>query len=145
MTPLFPSETWLEIFIEKLNANPDYKAAAKDWEGDFLFVIHPDESTKEILKEKVVWYFDLWHGECRSAMVISPGEEVKTAYIYEGPYGNWKKLILKEIGPIKGLMQRKFKLSGNMLKVMRSTKAAQELVNSATMVETTFIDEVDEK
>ena len=56
---------------------------------------------------------------------------------------NWKKLILKEIGPIKGIMQRKFKLTGNMMKVMRSVKAAQELVNTASLVDTQFIDELD--
>ncbi|MFX0205043.1 MAG: SCP2 sterol-binding domain-containing protein [Candidatus Hodarchaeota archaeon] len=139
--PVFPSEAWLKVYVEKLNTNPEYKAAAKDWEGDFLFIVHPDESTQEILKEKVTWYFDLWHGECRSARVVEPNEELKTAYAYEGPYKNWKKLILKEIGPIKGLMQRKFKLTGNMMKVMRAVKAAQELVNTASFVDTQFIDE----
>jgi len=39
------------------------------------------------------------------------------------------------VDPIQGLMAGKFKLIGNMAKVMRATKAAQEMVVSATMVE----------
>ncbi len=145
MMPIFPSEEWLKVYIEKLNTNPDYKDAAKTWEGDFLFVVHPDEASKGILIDRVIWYFDLWHGECRSARVVEPNENIKAAYVYEGPYKNWKKLIQKEIGPIKGLMQRKFKLKGNMMKVMKAIKAAQELVNTASFVETEFIDETVKK
>ena len=48
------------------------------------------------------------------------------------------KVLKKELDPIQGLMAGKFKLVGNMAKVMRATKAAQELVNSTTMVETEY-------
>ncbi|MFX0205044.1 MAG: iron-containing alcohol dehydrogenase [Candidatus Hodarchaeota archaeon] len=154
--PIFPSEAWLEAYVEKLNSNTNYKAAAKDWEGDFLFIIEldeaikalieenlPDEAAKGLVGENIILYMDLWHGECRSARVVGPSEDVKTAFTYAGPYVNWKGLIRKEIGPIKGLMQRKFRLTGNMAKVMLYVKAAQELVNSTTMVETLFIDEME--
>ena len=57
----FPSDEWIKNFKDELNKSEDYEKAAKDWEGDFLFVVSPDEE----LKNEVVFYVDLWHGKCR--------------------------------------------------------------------------------
>ena len=40
----------------------------------------------------------------------------------------------KQVDPIQALITRQLKLKGNMAKVLRAVKAAQELVNSATQV-----------
>ncbi|MEM2987446.1 MAG: SCP2 sterol-binding domain-containing protein, partial [Candidatus Bathyarchaeia archaeon] len=66
-------------------------------------------------------------------------EAKKAAFVYEGPYSNWKKLIMGQLDPIQSLLMRKFKLSGNMAKVMRYTKAASELVKTASKVPSEFI------
>jgi len=131
----FPSEEWIKAFKEELNRNKEYEEAAKDWEGDFLFVITPDEG----LDKEYCFYVDLYHGKCRDARVVASRDEVKTEFVYEGPYSNWKKLIRGEIDPIKGLLTRKFKLKGNMAKVMRYTKAAKLLVETASRVPTEFV------
>ena len=55
-----------------------------------------------------------------------------------GKYSNWVKLIKGEIDPIQGLMTGKFKLDGSMMKIMRYTNAAKEMVNTAKMVDTQF-------
>ena len=44
----------------------------------------------------------------------------------------------KEIDPIQGLLTGKFKLQGSMMKVMRFTKAAKEMVNTTALVQTEF-------
>lgn len=131
----FPSDEWIKLYKEELNKNEVYAEAAKDWEGDFLFVITPSGG----LEKEVVFYVDLWHGKCREAYQL-PSRDAKTAaFVYEGPYPNWKKLLNKEIDPIRGLMTGKFKLKGDMAKVMRYIKAAQELVNTTTRVPTEFL------
>ncbi len=121
--------------MEVLNANEAYGDAAKDWEGDFLFVCKPEGN----LKEEASFHVDLWHGKCRSARMLAPEESVETAFTYTGPYGNWIKLINKEIDPIRGLLTGKFKLKGSMMKVMRYTKAAKLLVETASQVPTEFV------
>jgi len=131
----FPSEEWIKLFKEEVNKNKAYEDAAKDWEGDFLFIATPDE---KLSKETVFWV-DLWHGKCREASQVPNREAKKTEFIYEGPYGNWVKLIKGEIDPIRGLLTRKFKLAGSMAKIMRYTRAASELVNTATKVPTEFL------
>jgi len=131
----FPSEEWIRAFKEELNKNEDYAEIAKDWEGDFLFIVTPDEK----LDEETIFYVNLWHGKCRDVKVLSSRDEKETEFVYEGPYGNWLRLIAGEIDPIKGIMMRKFKLKGNMVKIMRYTRAALELVKTASRVPTEFI------
>ena len=132
----FPSREWIEKYKDVLNDSPDYKEAAKSWEGDFLFVIEPDEK----LDKEHIYYIDLWHGDCRGVDYIEHGQEPpKTEFEYRGSYSNWLKVIKGEIDPIKGILTRKFKLVGDKAKVMRATKAAKELVKSAQKVPTKFL------
>jgi len=131
---LFPSDKWVKEFCRKLNENKTYEEAAKNWEGDFLFIITPDGS----LDREYIFYVDLWHGKCRKAELVGSREEKKTAYIFEGPYSNWKRLIRGELDPIMAIMTKKFKLQGDMSKVVRAVKAAKELVLTASKVPTQF-------
>ncbi len=133
---LFPSQEWLDAYVNRLNSNPDYEEAAKTWEGDFIFRIEPDG---DIIKEPIQFYLDLWHGKCREARMAGPDE--KAEFVYQGPYESWKALFAGKVHPIKGIMQRKFKLIGSYGKVMRATKAAMELVKTAAAVPTRFLDE----
>lgn len=132
---LFPSNEWAKKFMELINANEEYAKAAATWEGDFVFELTPDGNLKEIVR----LYVDLWHGKCREAYQMAPDEQKETEYVYSGTYGNWLKLIEGRIDPIKGLMQRKFRLKGNMAKVLKAVKAAAELVRTASKVPTEFL------
>ena len=132
----FPSKEWINAYMEVLNNSPSYKEAAKTWEGDFLFVIEPDDK----LDKKKIFYLDLWHGVCRGVDAYDDGDSLpETEFQYIGTYSNWLKVIRGEIDPIKGILTRKFKLVGDKGKVMRATKAAKELVVSAQKVETEFL------
>jgi len=132
----FPSKEWIEQFMVVVNNSPSYKEAAKTWEGDFLFMIEPDEK----LDKKQIFYLDLWHGDCRSVELYEEEKNLPTTeFQYIGTYSNWLKVINGEIDPIKGILTKKFKLVGNKGKVMRAAKAATELVKSAQKVETEFL------
>jgi len=128
----FPSDEWIKKFKDELNKNEDYKEAAKDWEGDFLFVISPDEE----LKKEVIFYVDLWHGECRNAFMVN--DEQKAAFIFKGPYSNWKKVINKELDPLRGLIRGMFTIEGDSKLILDQVKAAQELVNTASKIPVDF-------
>ena len=132
---VFPSEEWIQKYMELLNANEAYADAAATWEGDFIFEVTADGT---VIEEPIRFYLDLWHGKCREAFAIPEGEEKESVFIYSGPYENWRKLLANEIDPVQGLMMGKFKLVGDMAKVMRAVKAAQELVRCTTMIDTSF-------
>jgi len=131
----FPSEEWAKEYMGKLNSNANYEDAAKSWEGAFIFAIQKDGS----FDRDAYLYLDLYHGKCRDAKFSFSESDLPAAeYKYSGPFGNWRKLLNKEIDPIQGLLTGKFKLQGSMMKVMRYTKAAKELVNTTAMVQTEF-------
>ena len=146
------SEEWAKAYEKALSSNKDYRAAASWWEGDFIFVIEPSGN----LDHEIKMFIGLYKGDCTGAKVLgddeeyeilppnSPprplkkGEKVGAEFVFSGPYDNWVKVLNKEIDPIQGLMAGKFKLVGNMAKVMRATKAAQEMVNSTIGIDAEF-------
>ncbi|MBD3353457.1 MAG: sterol carrier protein [Candidatus Lokiarchaeota archaeon] len=129
---LFATKEWLEAYIETLNNNEAYEDAAKTWEGDFVFIVEAGGN----LDHDIRFWIDLYHGKARDGYMLEEGQEKDAAFVFSGPYPNYVKLIEKKLDPIQGLMQGKFKLKGNMGKVMRAVKAAQELVNTILMIDT---------
>jgi len=133
--PKFATEEWAREYVSKLNSNASYEDAGKNWEGDIVFVIQKDEA----FDKDAYLYLDLYHGKCRNSKFSFEDSELPDPeYKYIGPYTNWKRLINKEIDPIQGLLTGKFKLQGSMMKIMRFTKAAKEMVNTAASVDTQF-------
>jgi putative sterol carrier protein len=130
----FPSDEWIKVFKEKLNKNKIYKEVAKIWEGDFLFVVTPDDR----LKKEVIYYVDLWHGICRDAYLVK--DKKKAAFIFKGSYSNWKKVINKELDPIRGLIRGMFTVDGDSKILLDQARAAQELVNTANKIPVDFED-----
>ncbi len=134
MAYMFGSDEWAKAFMEEINKNEAYAKAAADWEGDFYFVVQP----KKMFDKQIVLYVDLWHGKCRDAKVVEDESQYSPEYKLIASDDNWKAIIDRKLDPIRGMMIRKLKLEGNMGKIMRYVKAAQELVNSATRVPTEF-------
>lgn len=131
----FPSEEWLNLYVERLKTNENYKDSARDWEGDITFVCKGDGK----LQGDIAMWLDLYHGDCRGAKYFPNASDApKSAFRYIGPYENWVKLIQGQIDPLQGVLTGKFKLEGPMMKIMRYTKAAKELVRTASQIQTEF-------
>jgi putative sterol carrier protein len=135
----FPSEAWLAEYVERINGSDAYREAAATWEGDVALVIEaePDKGVPED-----VWtWMDLWHGECREARIVAAEEGERARFVIRAPYSRWKEVIRKELEPVKGMMQGKLRLKGDLPTIVRHVKAASELVNLAGTVPTEFPDE----
>jgi putative sterol carrier protein len=135
----FPSAEWLTEYVERINASQAYRDAAETWEGDVAYVIEaePDKAVSED-----VWaWLDLWHGECREGKLVSPEDGEKARFVIRAPYSRWKEVIKKELDPVKGMMQGKLKLKGDLPTIVKYVRAANELVNVAQTVPTEFPDE----
>jgi putative sterol carrier protein len=130
----FASDEWVEALMVKINESEAYRSAAKTWEGDFYFIVEPEGTTGEA----VIMYMDLWHGDCREAFVAQDAEVRQPEFRINAPLGAWQLVVTKKLDPIQALMTRRLKLQGNMMKIMRAVKAAQELVNCCTQVPTQF-------
>jgi putative sterol carrier protein len=134
MAHKFPSDPWVKALMEDLNKSEAYAEAAKNWEGDFYFIVEPGG----VLEKPVVLYMDLWHGKCRDAFEATDESAKTPAFRMSAPVATWKKVLTKKLDPIQGLVTMQLKLKGNMAMVMKNVKAAKELVESCTRVETEF-------
>jgi len=88
----FPSKEWIESYKDILNSEKGkpWQEAAKTWEGDFLFVIEPDEK----LKKGHTFYINLWHGECRKVDSSEDGKKLpESEFEYRGIFTQDRLLI----------------------------------------------------
>ena len=134
MAFLFPSEEWLNALVEEVKGNQQYRDAAMNWEGDFYFIIEPDEG----LEERVIAYMDLWHGECRSVCIVTDENEKSPEFRIRAPLRKWRKVLEKKLNPITGMLTGQLKVSGNMTKIVKTPRAAVELVNCCSRVPTEY-------
>lgn len=130
----FPSDEWIKELSRMLNASESYERSAKDWEGDFLFVVQADTACPET----TYLYLDLLHGKSPNAMQLGSPDEKPAAFVLAAPYSTWRRVIEGKLDPIQGMMTRQLKLQGDMMKVMRYPKAAKEIVSCTAKVPTEF-------
>lgn len=130
MAFLFPSQGWAEAFKVEINGSDAYASAAKNWEGDFYFIVDGEEPAG--------LYVDLWHGECRRIEYLTDFSVHSPEFKITGGYDKWRRVIEGKQDPVQALVTRTLKLDGNLVKIMKNVKAAQELVRCATKVDTEF-------
>ncbi|MFM8945001.1 MAG: SCP2 sterol-binding domain-containing protein [Actinomycetota bacterium] len=135
----FPSEEWVALFVEQINRSDAYREAGATWEGDIAFVFEA-EPDRGVAADVVAW-LDLWHGECREGRIVSAEDGDRARYVIRAPYSRWKDVLRGDLDPIKGMMQGKLKLRGDLPTIVRYVKAANELVTLTMAVPTEFPDE----
>ena len=131
----FATDAWIKRLHEELNKSEAYAEAAKNWEGDLYFVV---EAKGSRLEKDVYLYLDLWHGKSREARLVENPDELKPEFVFRGTVKTFKEIIDDGLDPIKAMLTRKLKLTGNMAKIMRNVKAANELVRCCTFIPTRF-------
>ncbi|HTG48416.1 MAG TPA: SCP2 sterol-binding domain-containing protein [Actinomycetota bacterium] len=137
--PEFATQPWFDEFVVRINASGEYRIAAADWEGDIAFLIEA-EPDKHVPQD--VWgYLDLWHGACRRGGVVTRADGENAAYLLAAPYTRWKDVVRGDLDPVKGMMQGKLKVRGDLPTIIRYVRAAEELVRLTGEVDTTFPDE----
>ena len=140
MAAKFGTQEWYDIYKEEINNSKAYEEAAKTWEGDFYFITKKGGPAKE----PIVGYVDLWHGKCRKAEVVTDIKKYNPEFIIEAPYVIWKRICLKQLDSTQALITKQSKLMtgsrGTMAKIMRYTKAANELTNITARIDTEWLD-----
>lgn len=124
----FPSAEWTAEFHQKINSSDAYKNAAKTWEGDIMLVIEGGPGI----------YLDLWHGECRASELFDDPHAHSAEFKITASMEKWKRVLAGKLDPVQGMVTRQIKLDGNLVKIMKNVKAAQELVRCSTHVETVY-------
>ena len=136
MSALFPTDAWVKALMEVVNHSEAYHEAARDFEADFVFIVEPVTPGDA----PVYFYLDLSHGFCRAAYEVMDGVLPKAGFTISAPKKVWKKVILKQLDPMQGMITNQLKLKGNMVVMMKNVKSAKVLVECATFVDTSFED-----
>jgi putative sterol carrier protein len=127
---LYGTQEWADALKEAVNSSPEYEAAAKTWEGDFYLIVEKGG----VIKEPIYFYLDLWHGKCRKAVIAKDDKEYNPEFTMSAGLDTWRKVMEKKVDSIQAIVTRQLKLKGNMGKIMRNVKAAQELTNCTQKV-----------
>jgi len=140
MALAFPSAEWVEEYKKQINSSEGYKKAAATWTAGAVALV--TSAKPEIgLNEDVGIWLDLHQGVCREAKIVTGEEAQKAPFCITGDYARWKQVMKKELEPVKGMMQGKLKLKGDLPTIVRYVKASQELVECSTRIDTKFLDE----
>src|SRR2546428_12915961 len=138
--PLFPTDPWFQELVERINDSDQYKNVAATWEGDVAFVVEA-EPDKGVPRDVWAW-LDLWHGECRSGGVVDERKGSTWRYIIRAPYSRWEEVLAGDLDPVRGMMQGKVRVQGDLPTIVRYVNAANELVHLTGTVDTVYPDEV---
>ncbi len=128
----FATEEWVQDWVAQINASPSYRKSAANWEGDFYFIVERGPAGVTVM------YVDLWHGEARQGLVMTDPSERTPEFTLRAALAVWRRVIEKKLDPIQGIVTGQLKLKGTLTKIMRYTKAANDLVVCATKVPTEF-------
>ncbi len=136
----FPSAEWVEEYKRQINLSEGYRKAAATWTAGAVALVTSAKPEIGINEDVGIW-LDLHQGVCREAKIVSGEEAQKAPFCITGDYARWKQVVKKELEPVKGMMQGKLKLKGDLPTIVRYVKASQELVECSTRIETKFLDE----
>jgi putative sterol carrier protein len=140
MAHVFPSAEWVAAFGEAINQSPGYRQAGATWTHGAVAMVTKANPAIGLEKDFGIW-LDLHQGVCREARACGAEEAATAPFCITGDYARWKQVIRKELDPIKGMMQGKLRLKGDLPTIVRFVKASQELVECSTRVPTKFLDE----
>ncbi len=133
----FGSDEWIRALQEELNSSPAYAQAAADWEGDFYFIIEPEEEAGQ----PTIYYADLWHGRCRQVGRVTDESEYAPQFRLSAPLSAWKAVVQGRLDPVPAIMGRKIRLQGDLGRILRGLGASRELIACLRRVPTEFPDE----
>ena len=136
MAAIFPSEEWLQGLEKKLNSDDRYHQIAKNWEGDLLFFVEPEGN----LQERLTFYIDLWHGNCRKIEYKpAPESYPNPAFTLTASYKDITAVLTGTLNPMTAMMTSRLKVKGSMGYMMRNVPTVLDFVRAAREVTTEIL------
>jgi putative sterol carrier protein len=133
---------WVAQYEKMVQEDAEYKEAAKTWEGSVVIHILPKPEVGLI--DHMYIFMDLWHGDCNYMRIVPPDVGEAGDFVITGEYDRWRAVMAKELDTVKGMMQGKLKLKGDLPTIVRAVKAAARLVDLSAATEPKFPDELPE-
>ena len=141
MAVRFPSQGWVQALITVLNSDARYAHIARNWEGDLVIAVEPDEDgqSNNSQAEVVRIYLDLWHGKCRGGYLIEDGKAMAppAKYVMTAPRSNFLRILSGELDAMQAMLTRRLRVDGSMAYLLRNVPTVLDFVRCARRVEIT--------
>ena len=128
----FASKEYLKEVMERSNADEKYLELVKGEDASYTFMIQA-EPKKGVEKDIVLGYTvedgkttDIWLGERKTDFVIS------------GKYGVWVDILTGKMGVTRAFLMRKLKVRGNLMKILKMSKATERWLEVLRTIPTEF-------
>ena len=135
---------WLKEWEIYMQNDAKYKELAlPNWEN--AIVIHITPAPQFGLDHDIYVRMDLWHtGECRSIRYLPKSEVGKNPkdFIITASIDRWFAVGRKQLDVVKGMMQGKLKLKGDLPTVVKAVKPAVRIVETVGEVGGRYEDEL---
>ena len=140
MAVLYPSDGWIKELDRICNEDPEFKEAAGDFSGKFIFQIEAEPGK---LDETAFLSVKVENGVSSEARALASLDECPDAdYIVTGKYSAWKNIVQAKLEPLRAIMTRKLKLiKGSQLKILKEVKLTLKIMNNCVKVDAEFPDE----
>ena len=137
---LYFSPEWVDLYEKAVQNDTAYQEAARTWEGSV--VLHVQAAPQSGIGFDIYLLMDLWHGDCRSMSIVPPEAGEGGDFVITGTMDQWVKVGRKELDVIKGMMQGKLRLKGDLPTIVRAVKASIRLVDISSDVGGKYPDEM---
>ncbi|HOJ13800.1 MAG TPA: SCP2 sterol-binding domain-containing protein [Deltaproteobacteria bacterium] len=133
------TQEWMDAYKAAIEADPEYKEIAKNWEGSVALIVNPDPDKG--VPEPVYLFMDYWHGDVGEFVVCDKAKAESAKFVMTGDYARWKQVALKELDSTKALLQGKLKMKGDLPYVVRNIKVVNKVIDILGRVDTLWPDE----
>ena len=138
--PTFATPEWLQAYKDAINASPEIAKAAKDWEDRDIAIVVEAEPDKAVPIDLAA-VFVIAPGVGREAKIVTPDEADRATFTISAPYSRWKEVVQGKLDPIRGMLQGKLKVTGDLHTLAHEVDAAKALVSLAGGVTSDFPDD----
>lgn len=137
----FPSQAWVQALISILNSDNRYAEIARNWEGDLVFAVEPDDDgqSNDPQAQVVRIYLDLWHGKCRDGYMVEDGMAVAppAKYVLSALRSNFLRILSGELDAMQAMLTRRLRVDGSMAYMLRNVPTVLDFVRCTKRVEIT--------
>jgi len=135
MSVVFPSEEWAKELVERINDDPEYAKIASGWEGSLAMHI---QAEKGVFNDDFVLWMDPFQGQIRAFKKMDAIDEDGADFIISAKYSTWKKVVSGKLNPTMAMMTGKFKIKGEMKKLLKQIKASDAVMDHLKNMDVSF-------
>jgi len=137
---IFPSPEWVAAWVELANSDQAFRSAGVGWDGVVGGVVEADEAAgvSDDLYLRLVGRDGHWY---ESTLAADAGLVDDAVFTIRGPYSAWKSVIRQQLHPLRGIVQGRLRLRGQLSTFLRWSHATLIMTELAGRLDTVFVDE----